>query len=222
MSARPLSPLRSAAAWAVLTTGALGGLIAACEVYADPVTAPFSPSFGGVPDGGLTTTRTPPIACSYEPRENAPCTQRNAICEYGASPDTRCNTLFVCAHDSQYGSYWTEQTPPSCTAECPSSSEIVDGAPCDLGDAGASPEAELHCTTSVATCVCTTGRDGANAHPRQWVCTVPAAGCPTSRPLLGQPCSGVRSCDYGACASKRGMRMICEDDVWQTEIAECE
>ncbi|MBX3207477.1 MAG: hypothetical protein KF764_20685 [Labilithrix sp.] len=223
MSVRPLSPVRSAAAWAVLTTGALGGLLFACdEVYADPVTAPFTSPFGGAPDSGLTTTRTPPVACSYAPQENSPCYQRNSVCEYGSSPDSRCNTLFVCANDSQYGTYWTEQAPPSCVAECPAASDIVDGAPCDLGDAGTGPEAELHCSTSVGTCVCTTGRDGANAHARKWVCTVPADGCPANRPLLGQPCSGTRSCDYGSCTSKRGMRMLCEDDVWQTEIAECE
>jgi len=222
MSVRTLAAVRRTALWTVLTTTALGGLLFACdEVYADPVTAPFS-SFFGTADSGLTSTRTPPFACTGAPEENSPCIQPNAVCEQGQSPDSKCNTLFVCANDSQFGAYWTEQTAPSCNTICPDPSQIVDGAPCELGDAGG-PEAELHCTTSLGTCACTTGRDGTHAHARKWVCTKPAASlCPPSRPMLGQPCSGQRSCDYGSCVSKRGMRMICEDDVWQTEVATCE
>ncbi len=224
MSGRPLSRMKSAFAWMLFSTMGLGGLLFACgEVYADPVTAPLFSPFSGIPDSGLTSRRNPPVACSTSPRgENSPCSQPGSICEYGASPDQKCNTLYVCAADTYYGSYWTEQAPPSCVLSCPDDpSQIVDGAPCDVADAGGD-EAELHCTTPVGTCICTTGRDGAHAHARQWVCTKPAEDCPAKRPLLGQPCVGAHSCDYGACESKRGMRMICEDDVWQTEIAQCD
>jgi len=222
MSARPLTAMKSAAAWMLASTLSLGGLSFACdEVYADPVTTPTFSPFSGIPDSGLTSTRTRPVACTSAPRENSPCVQPGSICEQGQSPDQRCNTIYVCASDVAYGSYWTEQAPPRCTLECPDPAQIADGAPCDVGDAGGD-EAELHCTTAAGTCVCTTGRDGAHAHARKWVCTKPADDCPATRPLLGQPCFGQHSCDYGSCESKRGMRMICEDEVWQTEIAECD
>ncbi len=222
MSRRPLSTMKGAAAWMIVSTAALGGALFACdEVYADPVTAPIVSPFSGIPDSGLTSTRTPPVACRNTPQENGPCPQAGSVCELGTSPDQRCNTLFTCVADERYGSFWTEQTAPSCTLSCPDPAQIVDGAPCDVGDAGG-VEAELHCTTPIGTCICTTGRDGAHSHPRKWVCKKPADSCPPDRPLLGRPCIGQHSCDYGSCESKRGMRMICEDDVWQTEIAVCE
>lgn len=196
--------------------------LAACDqVYADPVTAPYSSSgfAPGVDAGGLTTTRTPPVQCPATLDENGPCPQVGAKCEIGTSPDPRCNTEFACANDERYGSYWTERTRGTCTDVCPDPSLIVDGAPCELTDTA--PEAELHCTTPQGPCICTTGRDGAHQHARKWVCTKPETGCPLKRPLYGQPCFGERSCDYGACISKRGTRMFCEDDVWQTELATC-
>src|SRR5262249_20927759 len=98
---------------------------------------------------------------------------------------------------------------------------IIDGASCDLGDAGTGDEAEIQCVTPRGVCACTTGVDGAHAHPRRWVCVPVGSNCPTSRPLLGAPCIGTRSCDYGACDFKRGARMICEDDVWQLEVLPC-
>ena len=222
MSVRPLSSMKSAAAWMIVSTTALGGFLFACdEVYADPVTAPVVSGFSGIPDSGLTSSRTPPVASRTRPQENGPCSQVGSVCEFGTSPDQQCNTVFACTSDSRYGNYWTEQTVSSCTLVCPDPAQIVDGAPCDVSDAGGD-EAELHCATPQGNCICTTGRDGAHAHPRKWVCKKPAEGCPSERPMLGKPCAGSWSCDYGSCESKRGMRMICEDDVWQTEIAERE
>jgi hypothetical protein len=90
-----------------------------------------------------------------------------------------------------------------------------------FGDAGAGDEAELICSTPQGTCACTTGPDGAHAHPRRWVCRAPGEGCPMQRPKLGQVCVGERACDYGACDFKRGSRMICQDETWQIEAAPC-
>jgi hypothetical protein len=221
MTARLAARLSNTVLGSLACAGALAAALSACdEVYANPVTDPGTSSFSGAPDaGGLTSPRTPPASCTRSPAENAPCNAVGAICEVGTSPDKECNAIYVCANDLTYGSHWTEESFGSCAQTCPPSSEIVDGAPCEL-DGGA--EAELHCTTPLGTCACTTGPDGAHAHARMWVCVKPAdVTCPESRPLLGQPCFGERTCDYGSCAFKRGFRMICEDDVWQTEGAPC-
>lgn len=202
-----------------------GGAVVACsQVYADPVT---STVVIGLDAGTFTTPRTPPVPCPRLPSENSPCARVGTVCEYGSSPDPRCNANVVCAASS-LGQSWTERSEGACAARCPADpATIVDGAPCDLAalagpDAGPiSSDDELACATPVGVCACTTGRDGANEHPRRWACARVPPGCPIARPLLGQPCLGSRACDYGACSWKRGMRMICEDDVWQVESASC-
>lgn len=198
-------------------------MIACGEIYADPVETSFGIPTAISRDAGLTVARNPPVVCPPSPAENGPCAQEGAICEYGQSLDIQCNTHFVCEADSTYGNYWSEQSRDTCDTTCPDPSTIVPGAPCTIateaGTAESGDEAELHCPTETATCACTTGPDGAHAHARIWVCKAPAEDCPTKRPLLGQPCVGEHDCDYGACEFKRGVRMICEQDVWQMEAA---
>jgi hypothetical protein len=208
---------RGARRW--LSIGLLVGVPAGCDqIYADPITASAVPP---QLDSGLTTTRTPPLPCTTRPVENAPCYRADSVCEYGDSPDLTCNTRFVCANDPAYGLYWTEQTRGTCASDCPGEAAIVDGAPCDLGDAGSLAESELLCSTAGGTCACTTGPDGLHVHGRRWVCVKPSEGCPDRRPLLGQPCFGEHACDYGSCELKHGARMICESDVWQVEARPC-
>jgi hypothetical protein len=196
-------------------------LFACGNVYSDPVTIPFGATFDA--GAAATSPRLPPMACNARPRENAPCPMLGTTCEFGTSPDPDCNAYFVCT-SSNYGNYWSEQQRRrSCVAECPSDvTTIIEGAPCDLGDAGAGDELELQCNTPNGICACTTGRDGAHAHSRMWVCAKPTDDCPRARPVLGAVCVGEHSCDYGACAFKRGTRMICEDEVWQLEVLPCE
>lgn len=202
---------------------AAAALFACDEVYADPVTIPFSSSFGSVDSGVSTSPRIPPIPCNTRPNENGPCARAGAVCEYGKSSDPTCNTLYQCVNNTQFGAYWTEQTRGTCTSKCPDDlTTIVDGAPCDLGPDAGGDEAELQCIVpGLGNCGCTTGPDGAHAHPRRWVCVKPKSDCPPERPLLGQPCFGDHSCDYGACEFKRGAQMICQDEVWQVEVAAC-
>lgn len=206
----------------VLTASTLTMLIACEEIDADPITIPYSASSSGfVVDSGLTSTRVTPIQCPTHIRENSSCPQAQARCELGSNADPQCNTLYECASDLSYGNYWTIETPPSCAGTCPADpSQMAEGTPCDIPDAGA-PEDELHCPTAQGICICTTGRDGAHAHDRVWVCKKTDDGCPSTRPLFGQPCIGHAECDYGSCISKRGERMICADDVWQTEVGSC-
>jgi hypothetical protein len=215
----------SSKSWSRIRAGAgtvaVGALLFACgNVYADPITIPFSSGFDAGP--AATTDRNPPVACTSRPRANAPCPSPGATCEYGTSPDPDCNGSFVCS-SSSYGNYWSEQQRRgACLFQCPDDvTTIVEGAPCDLGDGGVTDDAELHCNTPNGVCACTTGPDGAHAHARQWVCAKPTDDCPRTRPLLGSVCIGDHSCDYGACAFKRGARMICEDDVWQIEVLPC-
>lgn len=207
-----------AALWSAATALALVVSSAACDtVYADPIGAP--PYTPPVPDASLTSSRNPPVECPRTLEENAPCPLVGGVCETGTSSNPTCNTTFVCASDPVYGPYWTEQKRGHCAATCPDPATIVEGAACDLGDAGA--DGELLCNAPLGTCGCTIGRDGAHQHARVWVCTKPAEGCPDKRPMLGQPCFGDLTCDYGSCVFANGWRMICADDVWQTEAGQC-
>jgi hypothetical protein len=185
-------------------------LVAACG---SSVTAAPAPTAS--PDAGLTTADVAPAFCPAAGGavENGPCLRPSVVCEYGSSPDPACNTLYACTTDPAYGMYWTEQQHGRCP-KCPAA--IADGAPCDSAD-------ELACATAAGTCACTVGPDGAHAHPRRWVCVPTTAGCPSARPLLGQPCAlgaDVR-CDYGACAFARGTSMRCDRGVWILEEAPC-
>ncbi|MBX3234459.1 MAG: hypothetical protein KIT84_09380 [Labilithrix sp.] len=218
MKRRKLQALASAGLVAAVTT-----LLAACdEVYADPILIP-QPTFGSTFDAGpLTTPRPPPYVCVNERlHENGPCTVEGATCESGQSSDPDCNSTFTCVVDRGYR-YWTETRRGSCAGTCPKT--IVDGEPCTLtpSDGGVvSDETELQCVADGRLCGCTTGRDGAHAHPRRWVCTTAGDGCPISRPLVGSGCLGDRACDYGGCTLKRGAGMVCSEGVWQVEATEC-
>ena len=219
MKRRQLHALLGAAAAAAITTG----LVACDQVYADPISIP-APSFGGttLDAGPLVTPRPAPYACRDERLlENGPCLVEGAKCETGKSSDPLCNATFVCVLD-RYGRYWTEGRQSECEGQCPTT-PIVDGAPCNVGTgAGTTPtEAELQCVSNDRLCGCTTGRDGAHAHERRWVCTTAGEGCPSGRPLIGSTCLGDRVCDYGGCTLKRGTGMICEQGVWQVEATKC-
>jgi len=207
------------------TLAVLAGALFACDrVYADPV-QPGSATSGRT-DSGLTSPRLPAVPCpDKETFENSPCVGPGNVCEYGPSPDPSCNPTYVCTSDDTYGLYFREQSRKTCVFTCPKDlKEIVDGAPCDIskyGDGGTGDEAEVQCSTPQGTCACTTGPDGAHAHPRRWVCRAAGEGCPIDRPKLGQICVGEHACDYGACAFKRGARMTCQDETWQIEAAPC-
>jgi hypothetical protein len=228
MKKKVVSTGRMKALAGVVLVLAAAALFACDEVYADPVTIPFTSSSSGFFDSGVSTSpRIPPIPCNSQPNVNGPCARAGAVCEYPksrkepGSPDPTCNSLLQCVSSTQFGASWTEQTRGSCL-KCPDPQTIVNGAPCDLGADAGGDEAELQCIVpGLGNCGCTTGPDGAHAHPRRWVCVKPTSDCPAERPLLGQPCFGEHSCDYGACEFKRGAQMICQDEVWQVEVATC-
>lgn len=198
------------------------GLAACGRVYADPIQINTS-STSTIDGGVLTAPSTPPFECDAEPDDNSPCLDPGAICEIGSSSDLACNSVYKCIVDQTYGPYWSETKPPTCSdSQCPAA--ITDGAPCTISepDGGATPdEAEQVCPANDGICACTTGSDGAHAHPRKWVCVKPVDGCPATRPLQGEPCLGDRTCDYGSCAFKRGTSMICDQGVWQVQDSTC-
>jgi hypothetical protein len=221
------APVKAVRALVITLGGSVlaSAFIVACDqVYADPVVQPFGSTFGTADaSAGLTSPRTKPIACPRTARENGPCTVVGTTCEYGESADPSCNALFRCT-PSEFGPSWEEARQGEDCPVCPGpdAGEIVEGTPCSVPkDGGEAPEDELQCATATAICACTTGRDGAHAHSRKWVCKKFEDLCPSKRPLLGQACSGDKVCDYGSCLFKRGSRMLCEDGVWQTEFASC-
>jgi hypothetical protein len=163
---------------------------------------------------------------AHEPSEHDVCHVPGRTCEYGTSPDSACNRHFIC--DANVGT-WLERGDEACpVAQCPAPGAIsaLDGAPCAVPktDAGGSPGVvdELVCPMVDGVCACTTGVDGAHLHTRRWVCITPSTTCPTRRPLVGQLCqASPETCDYGACAFRRGVAMTCTDGTWSEATTVC-
>jgi hypothetical protein len=165
--------------------------------------------------------------CPHSPAvEGADCDTTGATCEYGSSPDMHCNTTLSCAPDNNFGLTWVARPSVLCPSyACPrGASAPIEGTPCSLPavDGGTTTDAdELVCPMSDGICTCSTGTDPAHSHPRVWVCVKPPTSCPATRPLAGQSCGDDRTCDYGSCAFKRGMRMECKTGVWSSASASC-
>jgi hypothetical protein len=161
---------------------------------------------------------------SARPEENTRCDTVGATCEYGHSPDISCNATLACEGNPEDVKAWTPRPSRLCPiAECPQKGTAIaalDGQPCAVpaGADGGPPgdDDELICDAADGLCACTTGPDASHAHPRMWVCVKPSAGCPSSRPLIGQPCTGANLCDYGSCSFKRGLWMQCNGSAWFT------
>lgn len=217
--------------------GALASLVAVAasgcgDLYSDPVSIVVDgvdssvdpPTF----DAAATVPRDFVVACPAMAIEGAGCDLTGQTCEYGSSPDTRCNTTLACM-PSSVGAIWTARPSILCPSyACPASTatiDTVDGTACALptADASAPPTDadELLCPMSDGVCACTTGVDAAHAHARRWVCVKPETGCPANRPLAGAFCPVQRICDYGSCAFKRGLRMDCDGEAWRSEGAAC-
>ena len=229
----PMTRTRRAGA-RVVTPVLIALLAAACgDLYADPAVtfSSFSPDRGGVGiavDAAASIPRDIVFPCALvAPVEGTPnCTATGVACEYGSSPDMRCNTTLTCAPDETFGITWTARPSVLCPSyQCPSgSSASLEGTACGLptSDAGAPADAdELSCPMQDGVCACTTGTDALHAHARRWVCVKPTGNCPVTSPLAGQHCSGQGSCDYGSCGWKRGLRMECTSGVWTTGSATC-
>jgi hypothetical protein len=216
---------------ALALTAALFVLIAACgDLVSDPSLGPSdnAPSFA-VPflDASAVAPKDLVTPCPHNLAvEGTPCDTIGATCEYGSSPDVHCNTTLSCGPDNNFGNVWTARPSVLCPSyECPRGpSAPIEGTPCSLPteDGGAPTDAdELVCPMSDGICACSTGTDPAHSHPRVWVCVKPSASCPATRPLAGQSCIDDRTCDYGSCAFKRGMRMECKTTVWSSASASC-
>jgi hypothetical protein len=180
-----------------------------------------------IPGRSGMTAKDAIVPCDTAPSpEYSACTDVGAVCEYGNSPDTRCNTTLACTVSDDGDPRWTHRPKADCKAQqCPQDgASDLDGTPCALAaeDGGATDDSEeLLCAMDDAVCACTTGTDAAHAHERRWVCTKPASGCPTTRPRIGEACTVVMVCDYGACTSKQGRRMECRSGVWMPTSATC-
>lgn len=209
-------------------------LAAACgDLYSDPSPGTSSGGVSGVASGAFVDAAvvapkdfvTP---CPHNPAvEGAECDAVGATCEYGSSPDMHCNTTLSCGPDGNFSTSWNARPSVLCPSyECPHGpSAPIEGTPCSLpaSDAGAGPNDadELVCPMTDGICACSTGTDPAHGHARVWVCLKPTAACPSTRPLAGQSCGEARTCDYGSCSFKRGMRMECKTGIWTSASASC-
>jgi hypothetical protein len=211
------------AAWLV---GACGDLVStpgtgpSINVDAPAFPAPFL-------DASAVAPKDLVSACPHNPAiEGADCDMVGATCEYGSSPDQQCNTTLSCGPDGNFGLTWVARPSVLCPSyDCPrGASAPIEGTPCSLpSEDGAAPADadELVCPMTDGLCACSTGTDPAHAHARVWVCVKPSTSCPATRPLAGQSCGEDRTCDYGSCAFKRGMRMECTSGVWSSGSASC-
>ena len=219
------------------TLASLAVLAAACgDLYSDPPVGPteLAPSIEQAPNGpSVAFDASAGAARDIAPScpdirgvEGALCNSLGSTCEYGSSPDQRCNTTLSCTPQSNSGETWVARPSLLCPSyECPRGpSAPIAGTPCALPaeDGGTPSDAdELVCPMSDGICACTTGTDPAHAHARVWVCVKPATACPLTRPLVGAVCDQLRTCDYGSCAFKQGMKMECNGIAWASASASC-
>ncbi len=54
-----------------------------------------------------------------------------------------------------------------------------------------------------------------------WRCVKPEAGCPRTRPRIGDSCVVPMACDYGSCVFPEGVTMRCSGKEWTVEEVEC-
>lgn len=210
-------------------------LAAGCgDLYSDPAD-PSSPetTLPSFPPSAVDAAATVPRdfipGCTTKaPVASSSCGPIGSVCEYGNSPDMQCNVTFACVDDLVTGAAWVSRPSVLCPSyECPKSSTVasLEGTPCGLptSEGGAPADVdELICPMTDGVCACTTGPDAAHAHARRWACTRPSSGCPTARPLVGSSCTTPRTCDYGGCAFKRGLTMVCSSSlVWTGGSATC-
>lgn len=223
--------MRTLAFFVVTGAGAL--LAAACgDVYADVSDGTTTTTGASTADASAVIPHDPITPCpGQRPDENTPCSARGTTCEYGTSPDLACNARLECEFVPQTGELaWGRRATQTCSVrECPKDKTIaaLAGQPCDVPTVDGGPPSdadELLCPVIDGICACTTGPDGAHAHPRSWSCVKPVSPCPSARPLAGSQCFGRMACDYGSCAFKHGLKMECtEDGVWLTGgSASCE
>jgi hypothetical protein len=165
---------------------------------------PWSPDATG-PWSPVCPTLPPTVgtACSATDRTQ---------CEYGdAWWNASCNPIFWCQ-----GGSWQVFSPGNTNC-MPEPGPNPGGCPADQGAIGDTPCSQqgLQCYYGKgANCTCVPfGGDGG---PLRWGC-LPGAGCPTTRPRLGQSCSGDIICPYEACA----LTEACVGDLWQAINGGC-
>lgn len=211
-------------------------LAAGCgDLYSDPTPGTDRGFVSGAPTSGFVidaaaapTPKDHITACPHNPAvEGAECNAVGATCEYGSSPDMHCNTTLSCGPDGNLAMSWSARPSVLCPSyDCPHGpSSPIEGTPCSLSasDGGGAPSDadELVCPMTDGICACSTGTDPAHGHARVWVCSKPTPTCPATRPLAGQSCGEARTCDYGSCSFKRGMRMECKAGIWTSASASC-
>jgi hypothetical protein len=186
-----------------LTLG-VGMALASCGTSSSP-----EPGDGGVE--GASSGGGCPAAV---PAAGTPCSQPVLQCEYGPFAWNDCNTTATC------GSTQWSVAPPPAGAICAPNNTFCPASASAISHGGACEHPGIECFFREATCACLSG--GATDAGAAWACDDPAPGCPTPRPLLGQPCSQEgQVCDYAACAL-HNIAQRCSAGVWRFVSTECD
>ncbi|MBX3207692.1 MAG: hypothetical protein KF764_21765 [Labilithrix sp.] len=216
----------------VLAATAGGAVVAACASEGS-VGAPVRRDRGGaaplVPDAAAEPS---PFACEVEAGSSC-LTATERVCERGAHAAPFCNEVLRCV-----GTSWERTSGGACASACPAAySERAPGA-CDAARAET-----LLCEYPEGTCGCAPvdahdehgpddeedagdeldagARDAGAEEPGparyEWRCVRPAAGCPRTRPRLGDRCVTPMTCDYGVCVFEHGALVRCASGRWDAE-----
>jgi hypothetical protein len=168
-------------------------------------------SAGAAGSSGSSSDAAAPIACPViDPNAGQECSKPGLQCEYGISPDIRCNQVAVCE-----AAGWSYAAASKCPVPmCPATyDDIVAGDHCQVPDET--------CAYPKGTCICSEDTGGPvrlvdAAIVTSWVCFDSTLACRSPRPNLGDPCADEgRKCDYGACNG--GVALLCTDGLWQED-----
>ncbi len=172
-------------------------------------------SSGASGSSGSAADAGPAIACPViAPNAGSICPKVGLECEYGSSPDIRCNQVAVCQAPG-----WVYDAASKCPAAlCPVGyDDIVAGDHC--------PISGETCAYTKGTCICAADTGGPvrlvdAGVATNWACFEATLQCRSPRPNIGDACTDdARVCDYGVCSG--GVEIDCTGGLWQDDPMVC-
>jgi hypothetical protein len=193
---------------------------------------------GNIADGGISpsesdgATQTAAVTASWDggpwspvcplsnPGEGAACSQPGLQCEYGnAWWNLSCDEVLECRNgvftSAPFGCTTCEPQPAPNPPSCPPDTGSFKS-PCPSAQSGV---VCFYGQGSSCTCEQVPVPDGGPDGGPRWECN-PSAGCPSTRPRLGEPCNGGLVCPYGAITTiTEYCAVLTTSRAWQLMVA---